>query len=132
MTIEQPHNQQPPAKPPSPYSFQQPTPPQSGPVGAYGDSLILDQYRRTAHKSLSTPVSFTGSIKWIWPISQGSEGWLSTLRYLGVALLIGLFWVTVTVPWYSLLLLLWLPWFIYTQRRRHRIHEARTALAQRV
>jgi hypothetical protein len=98
-------------------------------------AAILSEYRHTAAKTLPTPVSFIGAFKMIWPLSHGSTGAVSVPRYIGVALLLGIFWAAITTMWYALVFGLILPvgifWLIFTQQRRHRIHEARNALAGR-
>jgi hypothetical protein len=112
----------------------QPVPAQPGPVGALGDAAMLAECRHTADKTLSTPVSYIGAAKMIWPLSQGSADWTSALKHAGVAVLVFLFWVLVTTPLYAVIfstIVLAIIWAVYTLNRRHHIHQARNILASR-
>ncbi len=91
----------------------------------------------TAAKDLSTPVSYIGSAHMFMPMARGSTGWLSFLRYTGVIILLGLFWLVVTTPFYLLVFALvptilpTLLWLVFTNSRRRSIRNARNTLALR-
>ena len=90
----------------------------------------VDQLERTAQKQISTPISYTGSAHLIWPLSKNQ----GVAAAIGVAVLLGLFWLVVTTGWYMLVfgsLIGIFLWFVYTQSRRHRIREARSAITTR-
>ena len=98
------------------------------------DSLALQDVRQVAQKDLSTPVSFIGSAHLISPMAEGSQGIVGVLRFTGVLLLILLFWLLVTIPWYVLLFgvpFAWVLWLVFTLHRRRSIRDARAALAGR-
>lgn len=82
----------------------------------------------TAAKILQTPVSYTGSLKRIMPMADGGSGW----KVAAVATMLVLFWLLVTTTFYAIIfgsVLLIIVWFLYTQSRRHRIMDARAAVA---
>src|SRR5258708_21450353 len=90
------------------------------------------ELEQIAQRNVQTAVSYTGAAKLIWPLAAGSRGWVSMLRHAGVAVLLALYWVTVTTTLYALLfgsLFLWFPWLIYTQSRRHLIRDAPSVIS---
>lgn len=93
--------------------------------------MAIEQRPETAPAApgriLQNPVSLIGSARRIWPLSRGSAGWLAALRRAGVALLVLLAWLLV-LAWYAVMIsvpILWLPWWIWTTRRRHFVYDAR-------
>lgn len=103
-------------------------------------SITQGQYtlelEQTARKYIATPVSFSGGFHIIWPLAKTeSTGFRQLGRQFAVGTLLVLWWLLVTVTFYSAIytvffLLPWI-WLIYTQARRHRIRDARTAIATR-
>jgi hypothetical protein len=76
---------------------------------------------------IQNPVSIIGAARRIWPLGRGSYGWRSAARWTGAALLPLCAWICVLAVYALLCVLpiLWIPWGIYTLRRRHFVYDAR-------
>jgi hypothetical protein len=97
-------------------------------------AIQFAQAEKVAAKNKSTPVSFIGGYQIIWPLASGSTGFVSVLRYAGVALLLVLYWIAVTTTFYAVMLSTLLGmvlWLVYTTHRRRTIENARLTVASK-
>lgn len=80
-----------------------------------------------ADQITQNPVSIIGAAKRIVPLGYGSHGWASAARWTGAVLLLLTAWIIVLFVYALLCVIpvLWIPWAIWTLRRRHFVYDAR-------